>query len=315
MPRRKDAELVKTSKFRELEFHIMRGINDSVIFYDTQIELDNTFKFLENYNKDEKEEEKLTLFQLFLTACVRTMAIRYKVNRFVSGRRLWQRNRILFSFVVNKDKSEEGEEVNATIEFDPFDTLADVQKRVYEKIYEARNAVNPNQEDIDFFGGLPRFLIRWLFSGIRWLEEHNIHLHGLLKDNPLWCSVFIAHLGSINIKSVYHHLFDFGNASMLITIGKIHKAQILDEETEEVHIRKVMDLKITIDDRIASGIYTGPTVDMLKDLVENPEPLLKPPKLTDEQLDKLMLKKYKKERLAREKARKKQKRKLKKTKK
>ena len=44
---------------------------------------------------------------------------------------------------------------------------------------------------------------------------------------------------------------------------------------------------------------------LLKDLIENPEPLLEPPKLTDEQLDKLMLKKYKKERLQREKERKK----------
>ncbi|MHA1366367.1 MAG: hypothetical protein ACTSP5_08165, partial [Candidatus Heimdallarchaeota archaeon] len=79
-------------------------------------------------------------------------------------------------------------------------------------------------------------------------------------------------------------------------------------------IRKVMDLKVSIDDRIASGIYTGPTIEMLVDLVENPEPLLEKPKLTDEQLDKLMLAKYKKGRLAREKARKKAQKKAKKKK-
>lgn len=314
MPRRKDAELLKTSKFRELEFHIMRGRNESVIFYDTQIDLTNTIKFLEEYNKDKKEEEKLTLFQIFLAACLRTITYRYKVNRFVSGRRLWQRNRIHFNFVVNKEKTEESEEVNATIEFDPFDNLADVQRRVHEKIYEARHEENPNQEDVDFFGGLPRWLIKLIFDVIRWLDEHNLHAYGLLKDNPLWCSLFIAHLGSIGRKSVYHHLFEMGNASMLITIGKIRKAQIIDEETDEVSIRKVMDLKVSIDDRIASGIYTGPSIDMLVDLVENPEPLLEKPKLTDEQLDKLMLAKYKKERLAREKARKKAAKKAKKKK-
>ncbi|MHA1127007.1 MAG: 2-oxo acid dehydrogenase subunit E2 [Candidatus Heimdallarchaeota archaeon] len=314
MPRRKDAELLKTSKFRELEFHIMRGRNESVLFYETHIDLENTNKFLEKYNKDKKEEEKLTLFQIFLAACVRTMTYRYKVNRFVSGRRLWQRNRLHFNFVVNKEKTEESEEVNATVEFDPFDNLADVQRRVHEKIYEARHAENPNQEDVDFFGGLPRWLIKLIFDGIRWLDERNIYFHGLLKDNPLWCSLFIAHLGSIGIKSVYHHLFEMGNASMLITIGKIHKKQILNEETDEISIRKVMDLKVSIDDRIASGIYTGPTIEMLVDLVENPEPLLEKPKLTDEQLDKLMLAKYKKERLAREKARKKAQKKAKKKK-
>lgn len=87
---------------------------------------------------------------------------------------------------------------------------------------------------------------------------------------------------------------------MLITIGKIHKAQLINEETDEITIRKVMNLKIGIDDRIAPGSYTGPTIDLLKDLIEHPEPLLQPPDLTEEQLDKLMLKKYKKERLERE---------------
>jgi len=305
MPRRKDAELLKTSKFRELEFHIMRGRNESTIFYDMQVDLTNTFKFLEKYNKDKKEEETLSLFQIFLTACARTITYRYKVNRFVSGRRLWQRNRIHFSFVVKKEKTEDGDEVNATIEFDPFDTLATVQKRVYDKIYEARHGVNPNEEDVELFGGMPRWLIRLIFDGTRWLDEHNIHLYSLLEVNPLWCSVFIAHLGSIGVKAVYHHLFDMGNVGLLLTIGKIRKAQIIDEETDEVSIRKVMDVRISIDDRIAPGSYTGPTVDMLKNFIENPEPLVNPPELTDEQLDKLMLKKYKKERLAREKARKK----------
>jgi hypothetical protein len=70
-----------------------------------------------------------------------------------------------------------------------------------------------------------------------------------------------------------------------------------------------MELKVNIDDRIAPGSYTGPTIEFLKRLIEDPETLLKPPELTDEQLDKLMLKKYKKERLEREKQRKKEKKK------
>ncbi len=95
-------------------------------------------------------------------------------------------------------------------------------------------------------------------------------------------------------------------------IGKIHKAAIVNQETDEIEIRKVMKLKASIDDRIASGIYTGPTFDLFKSLIENPEPLLKPPELTDEQLDSLKLKKYKKDRIAREKQKKKDKKKRKK---
>ena len=85
----------------------------------------------------------------------------------------------------------------------------------------------------------------------------------------------------------------------------MHKTQIINQETGKSDIRTVMNVRICIDDRIAPGIYTGPTIDLMKSLIENPEPLIDSPELTDEQLDKLMLKKYKKERLEREKQRKK----------
>ena len=123
MPKRPDAEIVRTSKFHELEFHIMHGRNESAIYYEMQIDLTNTLKFREEYNRNRDEKDKITLFEIYLAALVRTAALRHKVNRFISGRRLWQRNQIIFSFVVKKEKTEEGEEVNAMIEFDPFDTL------------------------------------------------------------------------------------------------------------------------------------------------------------------------------------------------
>ncbi|NHJ33344.1 MAG: 2-oxo acid dehydrogenase subunit E2, partial [Asgard group archaeon] len=104
----------------------------------------------------------------------------------------------------------------------------------------------------------------------------------------------------------YHHPFDLGTGSVVLIIGKIHKAALVNQETDEIEVKKVMKIKASIDDRIASGIYTGPTFAMMKDFIENPEPLLKPPELTDEQLDALKLKKYKKERLARKKQRKKE---------
>jgi hypothetical protein len=282
----------------------------SEIFYKTQVDLTNTYKFLEEYNKDKEKEDKLSLFQIYLAAAVRTVALRHKINRFVSGRRLWQRNQIIFSFVVNKEKSEDGDEINAMIEFDPFDTLEIVQKIVNEHIYEARFGVNPNEKDIKFWGAFPRWVIRFIFWLLRWTDEHNIPIYAITKDIPMFSTGFLAHLGSIGIPAVYHHLFEFGTTGLLMTFGKIRKIQVINEETEKVEIRKMMEVKVTIDDRIAPGIYTGPTIDLFKELIENPEPLLKPPELTDEQLDKLMLKKYKKARIRREKLRNKEARKV-----
>ncbi len=305
MPRRPDAELVKTSKFHEIEFLIMRKKTQSELHYKAQIDLTKTKEFLEKYNKDKDEGDKLTLFQIYLTAAVRAITLRPRINRFVSGRRLWQRNRIIISFVVKKDTEEGGEEINAMIEFDPFDTLETAQKIIHAEIHEARHGVNPNEEDVNLAKKMPRWMLRSFFWYLRWSDSHNFPLHSFTKDIPMWSSIFLAHLGSIDIPAIYHHLFEFGTTGILITFGKMHKAQVVDQETGKVDVREVMEIKVSIDDRIASGSYTGPTIKLMQDLIENPEPLLNPPDLTDEQLDKLMLKKYKKDRKAREKMRKK----------
>ena len=312
MPRRPDGELIKTSKFHELQFHIMRGRTESTIYFDTQVDLTHTIEFVEEYNKNKEDKDKLTLFQIYLAAGARAITLRPKMNRFISGRRLWQRNQIIFSFVVSKDKSEGGEEVNAMIEFDPFDTLETVQKKVYYEIYDAKYGENRNEKDVKMFGSMPRLLIRFIFWFARWMDEHNMPLWFLAKDIPFWSTAYVAHLGSLGIDAVFHHNFEMGTVGMFFALGKMKKAMILNQETEKNELRTVMDVRVTIDDRIAYGSYSGPSIYLLKDLIENPEPLLEPPKLTDEQLDKLMLKKYKKERLQREKERKKQERKNKK---
>ena len=83
MPRRPDAELVKTSKFHEIEFHIMQKRSESIIYYDTKLDLTKTIPFVEKYNQGKKKEDQITLFYIFLAACVRTLAVRHKINRFI----------------------------------------------------------------------------------------------------------------------------------------------------------------------------------------------------------------------------------------
>ncbi|HUU78822.1 MAG TPA: 2-oxo acid dehydrogenase subunit E2 [candidate division Zixibacteria bacterium] len=311
MPRRQDGELLKTTKFHELEFHIMPKRSESIVYFKTMIDLTYPIKFLEEYNKDRKEEDKVSLFQLYLAAGVRTITLRPKLNRFISGRRLWQRNQIIMSFVVLKNKKEEGEEVIAVIEFDPFDTLDSVQKRIYKHIYEARYGESEQEKIVKMFGALPRFVIRFIAWFLKWTDNHNLRLNKITKDFPFWSTAFVAHLGSLDTDAVYHHFYDIGTISLFFTLGKMHQAPVVNKKTGEIEAKTIMEIKASIDERISAGSYLGPTIDLFKELIENPESLLKPPELTNEQLDKLMLKKYKKERLAREKLRKKQKRKSK----
>ena len=309
-PKRPDGELVPTiSKFQELMFHLMHGRNESVVYFHSKVILDKTLKYLEEVNKNVDPKDKLTLFHIILCAAIRTIALRPKMNRFVAGRRLWQRNRIVFAFTVKKEMTEKGDEVNAMIEFDAFDTLDKVKKTVNDHINTARHGVNPNEKDIKFFGALPRWLIKFIFWFIRWNDEHNRVIYSITKDMPFFVSVYLAHLGSIGVDAAYHHPFEVGNAGIFIVIGNTHKEAIINEETDAIEIKRLVDLKFSFDERIAEGFYSGPSVYMLNNFIENPELLEKPPELTDKMLDKLMLDKYKEGRIKREKERKKRKKK------
>ena len=58
-----------------------------------------------------RTEDKYTYFHLFLAATVKCFVLRPRMNRFISGNRLYMRDHISVSFVVKKrfeDKAEEG---------------------------------------------------------------------------------------------------------------------------------------------------------------------------------------------------------------
>jgi hypothetical protein len=261
----------------------------SQIFYEFQIDLTNAEKFLENQNQNRKDNEKITVFHILLAAGVRTITLRPRLNRFVSGRRLWQRNHIRISFVVKKEKTDDGEEIVSMIEFDPFMTLEEVRKLVDAHIDEARSGLNANEKDIRFFGALPRWMIRLLFGFATWMDRNNRPIYSITKDMPLWCSAFVAHLGSIGMGAAWHHMFELGTAGLFATVGEIHKAAVVNQQTGEIQIKPVMDLILSIDERIMDGVYAAGSLTLFKTLIENPEPLLTPVDLTPAQVEALKI--------------------------
>lgn len=290
MPKRPDATLVKDiTKFHEFEFHVMRGRNESSILVDLDVDLSKTLPYLEKANKGH-EKKKLTLFHIILCACVRTIALRPKLNRFVSNRRLWQRNQIIFSFVVKKYLDEKADSTTAMISFSPYETLDTVSNKINDHLFRARETSNQGDKQVEFYSKFPRFIIRFLFWFLRWADEHNIVLTFITKDMPMWASVFLANLGSIGLPSAYHHLYELGNIGFFIAIGKVEKKIFVDQETGKVNTRDGVSLRINMDDRISEGVYLTKAVEYLKFFVENPEMLETPPELSEDQIKTLNLK-------------------------
>ena len=67
--------------------------------------------YLEKINQDETDFP-YTLFHLIVTAILKTITLRPKLNRFVANKLMYQRNFIIASFVVKKLFSDDGAEAH-----------------------------------------------------------------------------------------------------------------------------------------------------------------------------------------------------------
>ena len=79
------------------------------------------------------------LFHVILTAVVKAVTLRPKMNRFVQGSRMYQRNVLTTAFVVKKQFDDESHEALAYLSFDGDATLDSIHQRILEEIRTCRS--------------------------------------------------------------------------------------------------------------------------------------------------------------------------------
>jgi len=267
--------LRKLPGFRKMFPYLMRTRTESTIYHAQRLRIARTLAWLGQANAD--REKKISIFHVLLAAGVRTLALRPEANRFIVGRRIYQRRTIDLSFVVKRELSEEAGETTVKITFDPRSTIADVVERVSSAVKEIRQSSTSRDEGAAaIVAKLPRSLIRLAFWALRTLDYFGLLPASFIKGDALYASVFMANLGSIGLDAVFHHMYEWGNASFFVTIGRPKKEAVVDERGE-LRVEDVLDLKFSLDERITDGVYFQTTINFLSDLIENPEKLEVPP--------------------------------------
>ncbi len=267
--------LKKLPGFRKMFPYLMQTRTESAIYHAQRLRIAGTTDWLGRANAG--REKKISIFHVVLAAGVRTLALRPEANRFVVGRRIYQRRTIDLSFVVKRELSEEAAETTVKITFDPRSTIADVVERVSSVVKETRQ--NPTSRDegaAAVVTRLPRSLIRLAFRALRNLDYFGLLPASFIKGDSLYTSAFLANLGSIGADAVFHHLYEWGNAPFFVTVGRPKKEAVVDGRGE-IRVEDVLDLKFSLDERISDGVYFQATIDFLSDLIENPEKLEVPP--------------------------------------
>ena len=92
-----------------------------------------------------------------------------------------------------------------------------------------------------------------LLIGIyRLLDRFNLAPWSLIKMDPFYSSIYIANLGSLGLNAPYHHLYEWGNTSIFLVIGKMFSKELWHGGTRVR--QRYIELRVTIDERIADCI-------------------------------------------------------------
>ena len=248
---------------------------DNEAYISERIDITNLNAYLKKKNETETEFP-YTMFHVVVAALIKTITLRPKMNRFICNKNIYQRNEVSASFVVKKKFADEAEEGLAFVHAKNEDTIDTIHDYIKSQVLFCRSDKKDRSSDsMEILNKMPRFLAKFLVWIITKLDKHGWCPYFLIGTDPYYSSVIISNLGSIKLKSGYHHLTNWGTCSLFCIIGEKKLSPFFDKDGN-VEMRETLDLGITIDERLADGYYYSKTIKLLKYLLENPEMLERP---------------------------------------
>ena len=276
--RRDGRWLREEDSLHQITPYLMPNRCDNEAFIQEQIDLTAVNAYLAEKNRGEPAF-KYTLFHIVVAALVKTVTLRPRMNRFIQGMRLYQRYDLTAAFVVRKQFTDTAREALAYIKFDDTDTMDSIHRKIQDEVILNRRAdtVDNSTDGMDMLTKLPRFVLRFVMWALRRLDFYGRAPYSLVKTDPDYATLFLSNFGSIKLNAGYHHLNNWGTNSVFVTIGEKHLAPFYDEKGN-VEMREVLNLGITLDERIADGYYYSRTIRLLKYLLQHPQLLDTPAK-------------------------------------
>ena len=249
---------------------------DCEVYLKEEIDVTELLKFIEAKNTPEAPY-KTTLFHCFVCMMARLLMERPYLNRFIQGRRIYERNQITIIFVAKRKFADHSEEALMQYMAKGSDTISDISSFIVGDVQEMRSQDSAAgiDETIDKISHMPRLLLMLTVKIVRWLDFWGLVPRFLTDGDSNTASVLLSNLGSIRCPSVYHHLNNYGTTSVLMTIGTIHKAAVLQADGS-TKIRDVVDIGATLDERIADGFYFARSLKLIQHICAHPELLERP---------------------------------------
>lgn len=274
---RKDGRLLRSlPAYTKFMPYIMATRNDALNLYEESMEITDVDRRLRRLRVD--GYKGIGFLHFLIAAYIRIVSMLPGLNRYVAGRRIYAGNDITVVMTVKRALSIDATETSIKVHFEPTDTIFDVYRKMNEKIDEVKaTEENNNTEDVaDALARLPRFLLRFVIQILRILDYFDLLPQSLLEASPFHGSLIITDLGSLRIRPVFHHIYNFGTLPVFIAFGAKRHAYELDRHGNMVD-HKYIDCKFTIDERTTDGHYWAQAFQAWRYIFQHPEILEQPP--------------------------------------
>ena len=252
--------------------HLMPNRTDCEVFMNDKFDVTELMRYLEEKNASHPDY-KTTVFHALIMSVARMIRERPKMNRFIQGRRMYERDEISLSFVCKRRFADNGEESLMVFVPKEEDTLETLSRKIVGDVRETRRSeVSTGGIDalLDAFAKIPRPLLMFIIRVIRWLDFWGVNPKALTDGDPNYTTVLLSNLGSIRAPAVYHHLNNYGTNSIMITVGTLHKEELVMPDGHK-EIRDVVNIGATVDERIADGFYFARSIKLVKHVFAHPE--------------------------------------------
>ena len=273
-----------TPAMDQISPYLMVHRNESSNMFEESVEISNTERYIRR-----KRKEGLTNFgisHVILAAYVRTIAKYPGLNRFLAGQKVYSHGEdITICMTVKKEMSADSPDTVIKTQFTPYDTANDVYHKFNQQVENAKST--PLDSGTDNTAGvmalIPGLALKFVVWLLKILDYFGLLPKFLLEVSPFHGSVYFTSMGSLGIRPIYHHLFNFGTIPVFVAFGRKRRSEeICDGAVVE---RKYVDLKFTVDERICDGYYYACVIKYFLRLIRTPEVLDLPPEEVVKDID------------------------------
>lgn len=263
---RRDGYRLKTEGFDRFLYFLKPKRSEAEVYISREVDVTELVKY---YKKRKEEDKKVTYFHLFSTAIAKLLYNEPYLNRFWIGGNKYQRTEVTLSFVAKVAFEDDSKEMLTVIKVEKDDNLNTISKKISGDVKKVRSNKGGNADAFaDLLGKLPKWLMAIIVWIVKKLDNHDMLPYSLTKDSIYHSSVLLSNLGSIKCGGIYHNLTNFGTNSILATMGEVKEvAKVVDGK---ISTRYVCEFGVTLDERIADGVYFAKCINLLEYILLNP---------------------------------------------